>query len=90
MYFDLAHLRAIHRHLFQDVYEWAGDVRTVRKHFHSRAAISSSSAVSSKPAWWTFTDGLWRGNFSEGLPAVDFAGRAGGKILGDVNYVLHP
>ncbi|MBD5788365.1 Fic family protein [Cellulosimicrobium terreum] len=27
--YDLAGLRAIHRHLFQDVYEWAGDVRTV-------------------------------------------------------------
>ncbi len=27
--FDLAHLRAIHRHLFQDVYSWAGELRTV-------------------------------------------------------------
>jgi cell filamentation protein len=27
--FDLDHLRAIHRHLFQDVYEWAGELRTV-------------------------------------------------------------
>lgn len=27
--FDLAHLQAIHRHLFQDVYEWAGELRTV-------------------------------------------------------------
>ena len=27
--FDLDHLQAIHRHLFQDVYEWAGQVRTV-------------------------------------------------------------
>ena len=27
--FDLAHLRALHRHLFQDVYDWAGEVRTV-------------------------------------------------------------
>ncbi|MGW7686077.1 Fic/DOC family protein [Kribbella sp. NPDC054772] len=25
--FDLEHLRAIHRHLFQDVYDWAGDLR---------------------------------------------------------------
>lgn len=25
--FDTAHLRAIHRHLFQDVYEWAGRTR---------------------------------------------------------------
>ncbi len=27
--FDLDHLKAIHRHLFQDVYAWAGEVRTV-------------------------------------------------------------
>lgn len=27
--FDLAHLQAIHQHLFQDVYEWAGQLRTV-------------------------------------------------------------
>ena len=27
--FDLAPLKAIHRHLFQDIYAWAGDVRTV-------------------------------------------------------------
>ncbi len=25
--FDLDHLRAIHRHVFQDVYEWAGELR---------------------------------------------------------------
>jgi cell filamentation protein len=27
--FDVPHLKAIHRHLFQDVYSWAGDFRTV-------------------------------------------------------------
>lgn len=27
--FDLQHLKAIHKHLFQDVYAWAGEVRTV-------------------------------------------------------------
>lgn len=27
--FDLAHLRAIHKHIFQDVYPWAGELRTV-------------------------------------------------------------
>jgi cell filamentation protein len=28
--FTPAHYRAIHRHLFQDVYEWAGKYRTIR------------------------------------------------------------
>ena len=27
--FDLRHLQAIHRHLFQDIYDWAGQIRTV-------------------------------------------------------------
>ena len=27
--YDAAHMRAIHRHLFQDLYEWAGRTRTV-------------------------------------------------------------
>jgi cell filamentation protein len=27
--FDLAHLQAMHRHLFGDVYDWAGELRTV-------------------------------------------------------------
>jgi cell filamentation protein len=27
--FDVPHLKTIHRHLFQDVYSWAGDFRTV-------------------------------------------------------------
>lgn len=27
--FDLEHLKAIHAHVFQDVYEWAGKIRTV-------------------------------------------------------------
>src|SRR4051794_30608864 len=27
---DYAYYRALHRHLFQDVFDWAGDIRTVR------------------------------------------------------------
>lgn len=27
--FDLLHLQAIHRHIFQDVYDWAGELRQV-------------------------------------------------------------
>lgn len=27
--FNLAHLQAIHHHLFQDIYDWAGELRTV-------------------------------------------------------------
>lgn len=27
---DFAHFKAVHGHLFQDVYDWAGKIRTVR------------------------------------------------------------
>ena len=27
---DFTHFKAIHHHLFQDVYDWAGEIRTVR------------------------------------------------------------
>src|SRR5215472_7892140 len=27
--FDIAHLKAVHKYLFQDVYSWAGEFRTV-------------------------------------------------------------
>jgi cell filamentation protein len=27
--YDLAHLQSFHHHLFQDVYRWAGELRTV-------------------------------------------------------------
>jgi cell filamentation protein len=27
---DFAHYSALHRHIFQDVYEWAGETRTIR------------------------------------------------------------
>jgi cell filamentation protein len=29
-HFDPAHYRALHHHLFQDVYDWAGEYRTIR------------------------------------------------------------
>jgi cell filamentation protein len=46
--FDLAHLQAIHRHIFQDVYPWAGELRTVdiakgRSYFASHRYLVSSA-----------------------------------------------
>jgi len=47
--FNLDHLRAIHRHLFQDVYAWAGEIRTVEiakggNHFQHRRFIETGMA----------------------------------------------
>ena len=30
--FDLSHLKAIHRHLFQDIFSWAGELRSFEMH----------------------------------------------------------
>ena len=46
---DAVHYKAIHRHLFQDVYIWAGKPRTVRISKGGNEAIIASSAGSEAP-----------------------------------------
>jgi cell filamentation protein len=50
--FDLAHLQAIHRHLFQDVYDWAGNFAPSK---FPKAGINSFFASTSKTACLMFT-----------------------------------
>jgi cell filamentation protein len=83
--FDLPHLRAIHRHLFQDIYDWAGELRTVEiakggDQFQFRRFIETGMA----DVWRR----LARLNFLRGLDREAFAAEAG-RIIGDVNHV-HP
>ena len=83
--FDLAHLRAIHRHLFQDVYDWAGELRTVEiakggHQFQFRRFIETGMR--------DVHERLVRAAFLQGLNRPNFAAAAG-RIMGDVNYV-HP
>ena len=83
--FDLDHLRAIHRHLFQDVYEWAGELRTVEiskggHQFQFRQYIETGMADVHRR--------LEHADFFRGLSSAEFA-KAAGTIIGDVNYV-HP
>lgn len=83
--FDLAHLRAIHRHLFWDVYEWAGELRTVEiskggSRFQFRRYIETGMADVHRR--------LVARNFLKELDAETFA-RDAGEIMGDINYV-HP
>ena len=83
--FDLAHLRAIHRHLFQDIYEWAGKLRTVEinksgHQFQFRRYIEAGMADVHRR--------LVHGSFLRGLSVPEFAQQAA-VIIGDVNYV-HP
>jgi cell filamentation protein len=83
--FDLIHLRAIHRHLFQDVYDWAGEIRTVEiakgsHQFQFRRYIETGMADIHRR--------LERARFLRRLSRAAFAAAAG-EIMGDVNYV-HP
>lgn len=83
--FDLAHLQAIHRHLFQDVYAWAGEIRTVEiakggSQFQPRQFIETGMADVHRR--------LAGQNYLQGRDPESFA-REAGRIIGDVNYV-HP
>lgn len=83
--FDLAHLKAIHRHLFQDVYDWAGEIRTVEiskggSRFQPRHFIETGMADIHHRV---VAAGYFRGTSPEA-----FADGAG-PVLGDVNHV-HP
>jgi cell filamentation protein len=83
--FDLKHLRAIHRHLFQDIYEWAGEIRTVEiskgeSQFQFRQYIETGMADVHRR--------LVIANFLTGLDEAQFVKEAA-TIIGDVNYV-HP
>ena len=83
--FDLAHLQAIHRHLFQDTYTWAGAIRTVEiakggHQFQFRKFIEIGMADVHRR--------LSAANFLRGLDRPEFA-KSAGVIMGDVNYA-HP
>jgi cell filamentation protein len=77
--FDLDHLKAIHRHLFQDVYEWAGEIRTVElnkdgQQFQFRRFIETGMADVHKR--------LSDAKFLKGLDRAVFASEAA-RIMGD-------
>jgi cell filamentation protein len=83
--FDLTHLCAIHRHLFQDIYDWAGELRTVeiskgRQQFQFRKFIQTGMA--------DVHGRLVRSRFLKGLSSAQFAEQAS-VIVGDINYI-HP
>ena len=83
--FDLAHLQAIHGHLFQDIYDWAGELRTVEiskggSQFQPLQFIETGMADVHRR--------LEEQNFLRDRTADGFAEGAG-QIIGDVNYV-HP
>jgi cell filamentation protein len=83
--FDLKHLKAVHRHLFQDVYDWAGKIRTVEiakggSQFMFRQYIETGMADVHKR--------IIKAGYFAGCRPAEFA-EAVSAIIGDVNHV-HP
>lgn len=83
--FDLAHLQAIHGYLFQDIYDWAGQVRTYtltkgESEFCRPEHLASYAAE-------VFAR-LAGNDFLRGLETDSFVHEAA-ELLGDLN-ALHP
>jgi len=83
--FDLEHLKKLHFHIFQDVYDWAGEIRTVDI---SRGASRFAHAQYIESAAKTLFENLKKENWLRGLSIDDFSFKAA-HYLSEIN-VLHP
>jgi cell filamentation protein len=84
--FDLAHLRAIHRYLFQDVFPWAGEFRVVVISKVGGAPFAYPQHIAS-----ALTEAFYKlkaEDYLRGLARGQFAQRAA-YYLGEINAV-HP
>lgn len=82
---DIAHFKAIHRYIFQDVFEWAGEFRTVNI---SKGGHLFGLAAFLEPALRQTMDKLAAENHLVGVDAPTFANRAA-YYLGELN-AAHP
>ena len=83
--FDVAHLRAIHRHIFQDVYSWAGEFRTVNI---SKGGHLFGAAAFGEQALHNVLRRLPGEHYLRGFDPQAFARRAG-FYMGEIN-AIHP
>ena len=78
--FDSSHLQEIHRYLFQDVFDWAGELRHIE--------TGSVPATSLKESLNRSLDRLSRENLLRGLSAEEWTRRASGYV--EELRSLHP
>ncbi|WP_257995542.1 Fic/DOC family protein [Corynebacterium aurimucosum] len=86
--FDYAHFKAIHRRLFQDVYEWAGEERTAPTgQFMIKAghAYYPAGPEMTKAAEKLFV-GLAKDDFLRGLEIDEFVAKLA-ELWGELNVV---
>jgi fido (protein-threonine AMPylation protein) len=80
--FDSAHLQAIHHHLYQDLYDWAGELRSIDAHNVPASQVEKSLN--------SVLDRLSRENHLKGLSAEEWAGSASAYLydLGTIQPFL--
>jgi cell filamentation protein len=83
--FDTAHLRAIHRYLFQDVFPWAGELRVVNI---SKGNTNFGPAIHIGSALTELFERLAKEKQLTGLSAFKFVERSA-FYLGEIN-AIHP
>jgi cell filamentation protein len=82
---DATHLRSIHRHLFQDVFPWAGEYRVVNI---SKGSSTFALAIHIAAALEDAFAKLYREDLLINLPPPSFAQRAA-FYLGEINAIHH-
>lgn len=80
---DFAHYCAVHHHLFQDVYEWAGKPRTVRM-FKQGSPFCFPEHIDAQAAKLFLQ--LKADHFLKNLPAAEFAAKAA-HFLAELNVI---
>lgn len=83
--FDLPHLKAIHRHLFQDVYSWAGELRTIQL---SKGGSDFLFTQFLEQGVADVNRRIVRSRFFQGSTPATFA-RGASVVMGDLNH-CHP
>src|SRR5271166_5393750 len=80
--FDSTHLQAIHHHLYQDLYDWAGELRSIDAHNVPASQVEKSHD--------SVLDRLSRENHLKGLSAEERAGSASAYLydLGTIQPFL--
>nr|WP_275064699.1 Fic family protein [Bartonella sp. AU55XJBT] len=83
--FDLGHMKEIHRKLFGDIYEWAGQIRSVNI-AKGNSMFANYNQIESYAL--KITQQLAKEHYLRGLNMDEFSQRAG-YYMGEVN-ALHP
>ena len=84
--FDIPHLQTIHRYIFQDVYDWAGEIRTVNIARPGQFFFAFVEQI--RPMLNQLFQALKSEKFLKGLNAGQFSKRAG-HYMGELN-ANHP